>query len=180
MKAGIVSDSHGNPENLKKAAEIMVKDHGVEIIIHLGDDSHEIDVLRDFDVKLMKVPGVYEENYKKEEIPNRIIKELEGWKCLFTHTRESHQNDLENDIKPEEVIKKREADIVFFGHSHIPCLEKEEGILFVNPGHLKPEDKKGFPPAFSVAEINSEQIKVKIIELSNNKIFKEMELSRNF
>ena len=178
MKAGFVSDSHGHFENLKKTGELMVKKHNVDLIIHLGDDSHEADVLKELNVELLKVPGVYEGCYQSKEVSNRVIKELEGWKCFFTHTIESHKNDLEDDIKPEDVIKEKKADIVFYGHSHIPAIEERDGVLLINPGHLKDEDKKGYSPSYGVIDFSSEKIKIEIIELKKGNTIKSMELSR--
>lgn len=172
MRTGIVSDSHGNYENLKKAGEKMVKKHNVELIIHLGDDSPEADILKDLNVKILTVPGVYEELYKKEEIKNRLIEIFKGWKCLISHTIKAHENDLEHDIKPEEVIENKKTDIVLYGHSHIPSIHEENGILFINPGHLKYEDKKGYGPTYCVADFTEKRVSVEIIELQNENILK--------
>ncbi len=30
--------------------------------------------------------------------------------------------------------KEKEADIVLFGHTHVPCCEQEDGIWLINPG----------------------------------------------
>lgn len=178
MKIGIVSDSHGNFENLKKAGKIMLEDYKVDMIIHLGDDSHELEVLKDLHVALVKVPGIYEECYMGTEVPNRLIKDFSGWKCLLTHTKERHENDRADDINPEEVVKEKKVHIVFYGHSHIPAIAEEEGILFVNPGHLKDEDKKGFKPSYGIAEFLQEKINIKIMELEGKRIFKEITVKK--
>lgn len=179
MKLGIVSDSHGNFENLRKFGTKLKEKHKVDMIIHLGDDSHEIDILKDLPVEILKVPGVYEECYREKEVSNRIIEVFLGWKCLLTHTKESHKNDRDDDIKPEDVVKDRKADLIFYGHSHIPDIEEEEGILFVNPGHLKTEDKKGYPPTYGLTEITPGEIKVQILELDNDRVFKTISIKKS-
>ena len=42
-----------------------------------------------------------------------------------------------------------------------------DGILFVNPGHLKKEDKKGFPPTFAILDIEDRKVTVRILDLKN-------------
>ncbi|MEQ8220776.1 MAG: metallophosphoesterase family protein [Candidatus Eremiobacterota bacterium] len=174
MKTGIISDSHGNYENLKKTGKNMVEKHKVELIIHMGDDSCEADILYDLNVKIITVPGVYEEAYKKDDIKNRLIEEINGWKCLISHTMKSHENDLSYDIKPEEVIEKKLAHVILYGHSHIPSLYKEHGIVFINPGHLKDEDKKGYGPSYAIADFTEDMVSVEIIDLKDGHILNEM------
>ena len=40
MKIGVMSDSHGNTEYVRQAAEYMMEAE-VEYIVHLGDDYYE-------------------------------------------------------------------------------------------------------------------------------------------
>jgi hypothetical protein len=149
MRIGVVSDSHGEVDNLKKAAEKLVKDHKVKVIVHLGDDFDDPEVLKHLDVKIVKVPGVFSAYYQDNNIPNRVIETFDDRRVLITHTRYSHENDLPEDIKPEEITN---IDAVLYGHTHIPAIDEERGIIYINPGHLKTEDKKGFPPSFAVVD----------------------------
>jgi len=165
MKVGVVSDSHGELENLEKAVEWLVKNEKVEMIIHLGDDSDDAREIEKFRVEVLKVPGVFENHYQNPTIPNRIVKEFKGWKVLITHTEKSHENDLPTDLKPEKLVEEKAVNIVLHGHTHIPRIEEKDGVLFVNPGHLKKEDKKGYPPSFAVIDFEEETLKVKIVSL---------------
>jgi putative phosphoesterase len=162
MKIGILSDSHGNIENLRKAIEILRKEN-VKFIVHLGDNYSDCEGLP---INL-RVPGVYDEEYENRSIKHRIIKEFCGKKFLFTHTSSSHENDFENDLKPEKILDK--IDFLVFGHTHIPeaRIEKinEKEVVFVNPGHLKEFDKKGYPPTFAIIEINDKK-EVRILKLN--------------
>lgn len=45
MRFGLVSDSHGEIENLRAAARILVSDWRVEILAHLGDECEDASVL---------------------------------------------------------------------------------------------------------------------------------------
>ena len=164
MKIGVVSDSHGEIENLIKIGKWLVDKQNVEVIVHLGDDYDDALVLENLGVRILKVPGVFSKYYQDEEISNRIVETFNGRKVLITHTECSHEKDLSKDIKPEILVSKKAVDIVLYGHTHIPRIEQRRGILFVNPGHLKTQDKKGYPPTSAVIDFNN-QISVNIFDL---------------
>ncbi|MDY7034303.1 MAG: YfcE family phosphodiesterase [Thermodesulfobacteriota bacterium] len=167
MKIGVMSDTHGNIEFLRMAAEQLMEKRA-EIIVHLGDDYDDASTLTEFRIEVVKVPGVFGSSYQDPNIPNRVIREFNGTKVLITHTAESHKNDLPSDLKPEEVTEKRAINVLLFGHSHIPSLVEKEGILFVNPGHLKAKDKKGHQPSYSVIDFEEGKVTARIIDLLNN------------
>ena len=152
MKIGVMSDSHGNIEYVRQAAEYLMEAE-VEHIIHLGDDYYDARILDILPVNVIKVPGVYEAVYQDASVPNRLVEEIAGLRILITHTKESHRNDLPHDKMPEEYIASRKVDVVLFGHSHVFYAKLERGILMVNPGHLKTEDKKG-EATFALLDIN--------------------------
>jgi len=154
MKIGIMSDSHGNIEYVRQAAEYMMEAE-VEYIIHLGDDYYDARILDILPVNVLKVPGVYEAVYQDASVPNRLVEDITGLKILITHTKDSHRNDLPHDKMPEEFIASRKVNIVLFGHSHSFCAKIEGEILMVNPGHLKAEDKRG-EATFALIDINKD------------------------
>ena len=168
MRVGIVSDSHQNLDSLRESAQWLVKKEKVEVIIHLGDDWDDARILDEFEVEVIKVPGVFSNYYQDPDIPNRKIVDFEGWKVLLTHTNTSHENDLPTDLNPEEVIAKKEVNVVLYGHTHIPKIEEVGKVLYLNPGHLKKEDKKGHPPSFGVIEFGKEKVEAKIIDLERS------------
>ena len=59
--------------------------------------------------------------------------------------------------------------IILYGHSHEPKIEEKGRVFYINPGHLKDSDKKGFPPSFAVLDVVREEIQVKIIGLKDKK-----------
>ena len=164
MRVGVVSDSHGEIENLRKAAMWLIDKQNVEVIVHLGDDYDDASILENLDVHIIKVPGVFSNYYKDRDISNRVVVTFNGRKVLITHTECCHENDLPEDIKPEELVSKKGVDVVFYGHSHIPSIEQRQSILYINPGHLKSEDKKGYPPTVAVVDF-TDQISVNIFDL---------------
>jgi putative phosphoesterase len=169
MKIGLISDTHRNIVNLDKAIK-KLKEIGVDKIIHLGDNYTDIDEIGE--TEILRVPGVFSESYQDPEIPNRIVCFFSGWRVLISHTISSHPNDLKNDLKPEEYIQGKKIDVVLYGHTHIPDIKKEN-VIYVNPGHLKDEDKKGYPPTFALLELTETDITVKIYDLKTGKIYRE-------
>ena len=170
MKLGVLSDTHKHIVNLSKAVS-WLKSKGVDRLIHLGDDYADFDELGERDV--VRVPGVFSDFYQDKKIPNRIIQNFAGWRFLITHTVTSHANDLPGDLKPEPMIDNQEVRVVLYGHTHIPMIKEEHGIIFINPGHLKNEDKKGFPSTFGYIELTIDRLLAQIYRLQDHSILIE-------
>jgi putative phosphoesterase len=170
MKIGLISDTHNNIANLARAIKNL-KEIGADKIIHLGDNYTDIDEIGE--ISIMRVPGVFSECYQSPEIPNRVVCFFSGWRVLISHTVASHPNDLKNDIKPEEYYRDKKIDVVLYGHTHVPDIKKEEKIIYVNPGHLKDEDKKGYPPTFGFLEFTEKDLTIQIYDFKTEIIYKE-------
>lgn len=167
MKIGLISDTHGNIEYVEETANKMIKDYQVDTLIFLGDECEDIELVKEMFKSYILVPGVFCEHYKNKSMPHRMIKEFQGFKVLITHTTSSHENDFDEDIKPEEITKQEKIDIVFYGHTHIPSIERKDGVIWINPGHLKKEDKRGYPASFGIVDFDKKE--AMIIELLSNK-----------
>ncbi|MBI5573782.1 MAG: metallophosphoesterase family protein [Elusimicrobia bacterium] len=159
MKIGLISDTHRNIDYLTEAVERMINDYGIETLVFLGDECEDIDAVKDMFKKVIWVPGIFCQHYKDKNIAHRSIKEFNGVKVLITHTPSSHPNDFSEDIKPENITKK-EVNMVFYGHTHIPKIEEKAGIIWVNPGHLKVNDKRGASPSFGIIDFKNKTIKI--------------------
>jgi putative phosphoesterase len=175
VRIGIVSDTHKHIANLSSAVDFLHQ-IGATTLIHLGDDYTDVDEIALPDV--IRVPGVFSDVYRDERIPNRIIKNIIGWRLLLSHTLASHPNDLPGDLRPEDVIRDRRADVVLFGHTHMPGITEEDGVIFINPGHLKNEDKRGFPPTFALVELSVKRMIARILRLSDHAIIAEHVFAR--
>lgn len=162
MKLGVISDTHKHIVNLSKAVK-FVKEMGVDKIIHLGDNYEDIDEIGERDV--IRVPGVFSDVYQDKKIQNRRVENLGGWRFLLTHTISSHPNDLPEDLVPEDLIHAQKVQVVLYGHTHMPEIKQERGIIFLNPGHLKNEDKRRFPPTFGYVELTISRLLMRIYDL---------------
>jgi len=171
----VVSDTHNDVGNINKLKNIISDKETfrkitgnvdrIDVVVHLGDECEDAEMFRN-DFNVVSVPGVFCQHYKDRTIPHRIIKEIGSVKFLLTHTKTSHVNDSPEDIKPEEVIQKKLVDVVLYGHTHVPAIEKINDVMLFNPGHLKSVDKRGYRPSFGIIEvISSNLLEAKIIEL---------------
>jgi putative phosphoesterase len=178
MKIGVLSDSHGYRTNMLKAIDQLIHLHHVDLLVHLGDDFDDALDLDRFDTELVKVPGVFSSYYRDPHIPNRVLKGFEGWRTLLSHTDTSHENDLPTDPIPEQLSKDGQVDLILFGHSHIPTLDERDGVIRINPGHLKNKDKKGYSPTFGLVEIHGGRLIASIIDLASGKTLEAREFTK--
>jgi len=178
MKVGVISDSHNNLEYLSEAG-LWLNQNGASLLVHLGDDWDDTNAIERLGVKILKVPGVFSSYYQDSSIINRRIEKMAGFQVLLTHTASSHANDLPADLKPEDVIINHQADVILYGHTHMPNLEIKEGILWLNPGHLKIEDKKGYEPSFGMLDLGEYEAVGKIIDFKTKVEIKSLTLRKS-
>ena len=172
MRFAVMSDSHGQTDNVGRLAARLTR-AGIRQAVHLGDDYDDASALLAAGLEVLRVPGVFSEYYQNPDIPNRLLTELGGLKVLLTHADSPHKNDRPEDREPSEMAAQERPDLVLFGHSHLPAIEDREGILWVNPGHLKSEDKKGSPPSYAVIDTDSRPFKVRILALEDEGVLLE-------
>lgn len=171
MKIGVFSDSHNNIAYLRKAISALIKED-VALFIHLGDDYKDSKIFDEYPVSNIRIPGVFDPEYKEKDIKNRRLETINGLSFLISHTKTSHKNDQEGDIIPEDILKKEKVDIFLFGHSHLYEIEKKGGTIFLNPGHLQEIDAKGKSASYGLIEIKRD-IVCSIYDLNGNCLLKE-------
>lgn len=177
-KIAVVSDTHGNLKGLRSAVRDIASRDKIDLFIHLGDNYEDAEVLGEFEYAYLRVPGVFHDLYADARVPNRIIEEVEGWKFMLSHTPESHPHDLSGDPRPELLAAAGKVDVVLFGHLHVPSIETENGVLMINPGHLKDGDKRGFPPSYAVLDVEPGRIEARILEAGSGDMVKEISFKR--
>jgi putative phosphoesterase len=171
-KIAVVSDTHGNLENLRAAVREIISREHIDLFVHLGDNYEDAEVFDEFGYDYLRVPGVFHDLYADRRVPNRLLERFEGWRFMLSHTHESHPHDLAGDPKPERLAASGKVDVILFGHLHRPSIDVQNGVLLVNPGHLKSGDRYGITPSYAVLDVNPGQIDVKIYELGTGKVVK--------
>lgn len=127
MRIGIIADTHGllRPE----AVEAL---RGVDAIVHAGDvgGAHVLDGLRAL------APVTYVEGNNDDGDGTDIVRvTIGGLRILLTHI-------LPRPHKPDrrvlDSLRASPADVVIFGHSHLPHDEVIDGVRYFNPASAGP------------------------------------------
>jgi uncharacterized protein len=172
MKLAIFSDTHGNKEYVQLFLN-KIKHKHIDMVLHLGDNYDDADPVIDEGYPLIRVPGTWTSFYMNKMIDNRRYEEFEGWRFFLTHTPTRHYNDLQEDEDPRLVIEERKADVFLHGHTHKPKAEMENGVLVINPGHMKEPFDRGYAPSFAVLELSKASIEVTIMYLLSDTLYKQ-------
>ena len=179
MRLGIVSDTHGEVDNLLKAARDLAGRWQADMLVHLGDEWEDMEGLCGLEfADTVRVPGVYCPQYRDPSISNRIISEIGGFRFLFPHPDRPHANDLPDDPDPQQLASQGKVDIVCYGHTHIPELRREGDVVWLNPGHLKNQDKKGYPPSFAAVSVTEGATEIRLINLQSGKVFQKLDYQK--
>ncbi|MBB5172659.1 YfcE family phosphodiesterase [Texcoconibacillus texcoconensis] len=128
MRILITSDSHGWQEPLAK----VIDRHESEVdgVIHCGDSELSEDAKELKNVFVVQGNCDFQANFPKE-----IVDDIQGVRFLAVH---GHLHQVKTSPMPlayrgEEVS----ANVVCFGHTHVPTAFEEKGMLFINPGSLR-------------------------------------------
>ena len=129
MLIAVISDSHGNKTSISK---IKKKISNAEVLLFLGDGENDLkEITEDFTGEVYAVRGNcdFEGKYPEE----RII-EIKGKKIFMCHGHRYGVKYGYNSIYYRG--KEVGADIVLFGHSHLPIIEECDGLTLMNPGSI--------------------------------------------
>ena len=129
MEILVVSDSHGDKASLLRAVRV----NKPELILHLGDYDKDCAVLREAfpDIPLRAVRGNGDwRSFELEE--DEFV--TAGARIFMTH---GHQYSVKRglDLVVDAAVC-RNADILLFGHTHIPYYATMRGITILNPGSI--------------------------------------------
>jgi putative phosphoesterase len=127
VKIGLISDTHG----LMRPEALSALD-GVDVILHAGDvgGTHVIDALQ----HIAPVHAVFG-NVDPSSAPGlsaRVDLDLDG---VSIHV--SHGHELGSPT-PVKLVERYDADVIVFGHTHRPLIERIGRQLIVNPGAAGP------------------------------------------
>lgn len=175
MKIAVVSDTHNNWVNFKKAID-WIKKEKISLILHCGDIASQ-EIINEANKYFAALQGEPRQRRASTihfvkgngdyglDLPEKMELELDKNKIAFTH--------LPNTAK--KLAQSGKYDLVFYGHTHRPCLsrrspsERDEGggggkikqCLLVNPGELAGQLYK---PSFAVYDTITGNLELKILE----------------
>lgn len=154
MKIMIVSDTHGN----YLAPVSILNEIGADMLIHLGDEINDaLSLGLIVDIPVIKVPGNCDQGAKE---PRELLETIAGKLFLITHGDAYRvKNSLDRLVERARGVK---ASIALFGHTHKPLIQRQDGVLLVNPGTLMAgSDSK----SYAMLTVTSSKVTAEIIYL---------------
>lgn len=127
MKALITSDTHSQDAGLYELKEMYQKE--VDLWLHCGDSEllNNDPALADFHVVTGNTDWL-------GKFPSSEKINFAGLTLLLTHGHLFHVRSGVDELAAW--AEKEQADIVFYGHTHIAKVDEKAGKYFINPGSL--------------------------------------------
>ena len=154
MKYLVLSDSHGSVDNMARAVE-LVKPCGV---IHLGDCWRDAEELRALfpRLPLEQVPGNCD--FGRFEALERVLI-LDDHRVLIAH---GHTMSVKTGLlRAQYRALEMNADILLFGHTHVPLVDAASRPMLLNPGAIGDPRR----PTYGVLEFRDGQICPSVFKL---------------
>ena len=130
MRIIVFSDSHNRYLKLKRVVDAHP---GADYYIHLGDGCGDVERLQKEypDLPLLSVPG----NCDSMHTPVACkTLQAEGKTILYTH---GHPYGVKFMLEPLALEgQEKGADLVLFGHTHVPTHRAVNGVEMLNPGSV--------------------------------------------
>lgn len=147
MRVLIVSDTHRHNDNYFRVLE---REGQLDMVIHCGDAEGSEYLLQEAAGCPLHI--VMGNNDFFSNLPREEELEIAGKKVLITH---GHYYCVSNGyelLKDEGMA--RGFDIVMYGHTHRPVVDKSDGIVVINPGSLTYPRQEGRRPSYIMMETN--------------------------
>ncbi|KKB42515.1 metallophosphoesterase family protein [Bacillus thermotolerans] len=141
MKIITLSDTHLPKKSAQLPDHLLHQLKTADHIIHAGDWISK--TVYDEIVScgsLTSVAGNQDSEELKQLLPRRAIVRLNGWNIGVVH---GDGKGLTTEKRAAKAFMDEEVDCIVFGHSHIPYLRFEKGVLMFNPGSAT--DKRRLP-----------------------------------
>ena len=149
MKILIVSDTHGRLGNVEMVLE---KVKPIDMMIHCGDIERDEEYLRM--IAGCPVYMVSGNNDWGLALDRELMIQIGKYRVMVTH---GHHYSVYYDLNAlAQVAKDKGADVVMFGHTHVPAIERIDGITLVNPGSLTLPRQYGRVPTYAFIEIDED------------------------
>lgn len=127
FRIGVISDTHGLVR-----PEVAIAFTNVDAIVHAGDigGEHVLDAMRAI------APLTFVEGNNDDASGEEIVRvTIGGLRILLTHILPKPQKPAPRVVAS---LKKTAADIVIFGHSHVPYNDRAGGVWYFNPASAGP------------------------------------------
>ena len=158
MKIIVLADTHS-----RSLPQALLNDlPSADLILHAGDFTDpevysQLKAVKD----IRAVYGNMDGTELRELLPKQAVFDREGVRIGLAH----------GDGNPEGIIRRLAkmfegsgVQVIVFGHSHMPCQEMANGVLFFNPG--SPTDTVRAPYlSYGILDVKDGKVKAKIVKL---------------
>lgn len=149
MKILIVSDTHRKNENYFN----VVRMHRPDMVIHCGDsEGSEYAIMEAADCPVKIVLG---NNDFFSSLPREQEFNIGRYRVWLTHGHNYYVSMGNETIKKEAIARR--MDIVIYGHTHRPVVEREREIIALNPGSLSYPRQENHRPSYIIMETDSSE-----------------------
>ncbi len=149
FRIGIISDTHGllRPEAERRLA-------GVDHIVHAGDIGRPeiVDALRRI-APVTAIRGNVDTGEWARQFADTELVRLAEKSIYVLH-----------DLKTLHIDARPVIDVIVSGHSHLPKIQRIDGILYLNPGSAGPRRFK-LPITLATLEVTPEGMRPEIHDL---------------
>ena len=154
MKILVISDTHGN----YLAPLSFLEETGAQLLIHLGDEIADARALEQLlSIPVIKVPGNCDQGAKE---PRELLESIAGNRIFITHG-DIYRVKYGLDRLAEKAAAMK-ATVALFGHTHKPAIQKQDGVLLINPGTLMAaSDSK----SYAILTVSSSAVTAEIFHL---------------
>ena len=153
----VLSDTHSRDGTRLegRAADAVAE---AEIVAHAGDFVTEgaLDAFYEATDSLRAVHGNVDASGVRDRLPSVREFEYAGVRVVVVHGHEHSKTAL------GLLGRERDADVVVFGHSHVPGVEEAGDLLLLNPGSHA--DPRGNPAAHAELEAVAEGLDGRLVE----------------
>ena len=154
MRILVVSDSHGNDSNLRRA---ILAQPNAQVVIHLGDGEEEfLRAKRSFPERMfLAVRGNCD---MASSLPPAGEFTAEGVKIFYSH---GHLYGVKSGLYTFAcAARERGARVALYGHTHTPLTDYEDGLYLMNPGTLN-----GIEPTYGTLDLTPQGIVTNVVKL---------------
>ncbi len=146
MRVLIVSDTHKQNDAYFR----VLKKQKPDMVIHCGDaEGSEYALTEAADCPVHIVLG---NNDFFSDLPRELMLDVGPYKVWVVHGHNYYVSMGNERLKQEAEI--RGADVVLYGHTHRPAVDRDKKVIAVNPGSLSYPRQEGHRPSYIVMELD--------------------------
>jgi len=164
MKIGIISDTHDNLPQIKKAVEIFNREK-VELVLHAGDFVSPFTFLK-FENLNCPLKGVFGNNDGDKLYLQEKFKGIGEIYPAPYKTNIDHKNIimLHKEKLIDALAESQKYEVIIYGHTHRTDLRKIGKTFIINPG----ECGGWLTGKSTIALLDLETLEAKIIDLADS------------